>query len=924
MISNAVCHAGGVPADASLATLRQALTRINASVRERHEAGENAIVLVPARARNIDRLLNSIWMQVGLASPCRTCLVAVGGYGRGELHPCSDVDLLILRPDALARENEERIKRFVATLWDIGLKIGHSVRSVKQCEADARQDLGLATSLMESRLLTGPVALFDDLRKRTGPDHVWPSPAFFEAKRQEQISRHHRFNDTASNLEPNVKEGPGGLRDLHSIAWVAKRHFGTSTLSDLVERAFLTESEYRALEEVRFLLWEIRFRLHLLSGRSEDRLLFDYQRHLAGLFGYHDDNLNLAIEKFMKRFYRHVAELARLNEMLLERFDEAILQADTPHETTVINTRFRAVNEFVEVKDRLVFERHPVALLEIFLVLQQRPDLKGVRASTIRLIRDHRHLIDSGFRADPRACKLFLEILRHPRGVSRELRRMHRYGLLAEYLPAFGTVVGQMQYDLFHAYTVDEHSLFVLDNLRAFAVPENHGEFPLCTAVFKELPKPELLYIAGLFHDIGKGQGEDHCEAGARLALDFCARHGLSRYDSRLVAWLVRHHLLMSLTAQRRDIMDPEVINEFARQVGDKTHLDCLYLLTVADIRATNPNLWNDWKDNLLRDLYFAGDYALRRGMENPIDRNDLVAQAMAKATELLGVDGETARAASTLWRSWGADYFLRYTPEEICWHTRAILRTSAENLPLVLVRQRPGGTEIFAYVADRKHLFAASVSALDRQGCTVLDSRILTADNAMTLNSYVVSELDGSPVSAPARVVAIEGTLRQALREPGAERPRARRRAVSRRIEHFDIPAEVRFHADDRNGRSLIEVIAADRPGLLARIGWSLADCGVRLQNAKIATMGERAEDMFFVTDRQNRPLDPETRKQVRRHLLAALGTPPRTAGSLGSRPRHAARSRREGSVSPLPATRDQPPVTGGKKATSSPSPTG
>ena len=868
---------------------------------------------MPARARSIDGLLHSVWTQVGPGAPSRTCLVAVGGYGRGELHPGSDVDLLILCPGALAREDEERVKRFVATLWDIGLKVGHSVRSVQQCEADARQDLGLATSLMESRLLTGPVALFDDLRKRTGPDHVWPVPAFFEAKRQEQIRRHHRFDDTAANLEPNVKEGPGGLRDLHGIAWVAKRHFGTDTLNELVERAFLTESEYRALEEGRSLLWEIRLRLHLLSGRAEDRLLFDYQRHLAGLFGYHDDNLNLAVEKFMKRYHRHVAELSRLNEMLLERFDEVILQANTPHETTLVNSRFRAVNAFLEVKDRFVFERHPLALLEIFLVLQKRPDLKGIRASTIRLLCDHRRLIDPDFRSDPRAGRLFLEILRQPLGVSRELRRMHRYGLLAEYLPAFGAVVGQMQYDLFHAYTVDEHSLFVLDNLQAFSVPENHDEFPLCTAVFKELPRPELLYIAGLFHDLGKGRGEDHSEAGARLALDFCIRHGLSRYDSRLVAWLVRHHLLMSLTAQRRDIMDPEVINEFARQVGDKTHLDCLYLLTVADIRATNPNLWNDWKDHLLRDLYLAGDYALRHGLENPIDRNDLVAQAMDKATELLGADGEAARAAPTLWRSLGADYFLRYTPEEICWHTRAILRTSAENLPLVLVRQGPGGTEIFAYVADRKHLFAASVSALERQGCTVLDSRILTADNAMTLNSYVVSDLNGSPVSAPARVMEIRDTLRQALREPGAERPRARRRALSRRIEHFDIPPEVRFHADDRNGRSLVEIIAADRPGLLARIGWSLADCGVRLQNAKIATVGERAEDMFFVTDRHNRPLDSETKEQIRRHLLATLGTPQRTAGTLADPPVPAGRDPcpslpQRGISRRLPGERKQP----------------
>ena len=846
--------------------------RIDDSLRARHAAGERAVALVPARAREIDTLLTDAWAHGGLRGKTRACLVAVGGYGRGELHPHSDVDLLILVDRSLDRGDQERVKGFIAFVWDIGLQIGHSVRSVEQCETDARDDPIFATTLMEARLLAGPAALFEELLERTGPARLWPGPVFFEARCLEQRERHRRFGDTASNLEPNVKDGPGGLRDIHTVDWIAKRHFGAGTLRGATGDAFLTESEHRYLREGRDFLWEVRFRLHLLAGRAEDRLLFDYQKRLAALFGYRDDDLNLGVEKFMKRYYRWVTELSRLNEMLLALFRETIVPPPGPHEVRPINARFQTIDGWLSFADSGVPARHPVALLELLLVLQQRPEVKGVRASTIRLARDHRHLIDDAFRSDPKACAIFLEILRQPRHVARELRRMHRYGLLAAYLPEFGVVAGRMQYDLFHAYTVDEHSLFVVSRLRSFAVPERRGAFPLCSALFEELPNPELLYIAGLFHDIGKGQEGDHSEVGARCALSFCHRHGLDAYDSHLVEWLVRHHLLMSHTAQRRDTSDPAVVEEFARTVGDRAHLDCLYLLTVADISATNPSLWNDWKDALLRDLYFAARRALRRGLEDPPDRRALIARAQSRAVDLLRLEDGENREALSLWRSLGEDYFLRYTPEEICWHTRAILDAAADEPPLVLIRQGRGGTEIFAYAADRKHLFAASTSALDRRGLTILDARILTADNAMTLNTYVVSERGGEALGGRARCEEVRTALRNALREPRTPRAQDLRRVGRGRLRHFDIRCEVSFHPDDSKGRSLVEVVTADRPGLLARIGVAFADCGVRLQNAKIATFGERAEDVFFITDHRNRPLDPEAKERVRRRLGAAI----------------------------------------------------
>jgi [protein-PII] uridylyltransferase len=847
----------------------------------------------------IDRLLAKAWIAHELPRDKGLALVAVGGFGRGELHPGSDVDLLILVNKV--RDHAAQIQSFITFLWDIGLEVGQSVRTVKDCVRESKKDITVATNLMEAHLIVGDAALFERMRQATSAEKIWPSRKFFEAKWSEQRSRHYKFHDTAYNLEPNVKEGPGGLRDIQMVGWVAKRHFGAETLHELVTHEFLTESEYESLTQGQSFLWQVRFALHILTGRREDRLLFDYQRTLAAQFGYSDDDANLAVEKFMKRYYRTIMDLSRLNEMLLELFQEAILHADAPRSITPISRRFQAVNGFIEVTNANVFKRYPFALLEIFLVVQQHEELKGVRASTIRLIRAHRQLIDEKFRHDIRSRSLFMEILKQPNRVTRELRRMHRYGVLEEYLPVFGAVVGQMQYDLFHTYTVDEHSLFVLQNIRAFASPEREQAMPRCAELFARLPKPHLLYIAGLFHDIAKGRGGDHSELGMTIAMEFCIDHGLGQYDARLVAWLVRHHLTMSLTSQRRDITDPDVIKEFAQTVGDQNHLDYLLLLTVADVRGTNPALWNDWKATLLGDLYESTARALRRGLENPIDRAELIAETQLEARRLLQDSNGISEQAATLWASLGDDYFLRSTADEIAWHTRAIVQADADELPLALVRQGRGGTEVFVYAPDREFLFAASTSVLGRLGLNIVDSRILTADNGMTLDSYVVFELDGEPVSGAAREREISAALRAALSDPGATR-RDNRRLPKRQLRHFQTPTQVSFSHDPGNDRTVMEVIAGDRPGLLSVIGWALADCKVRLQNAKIATFGERAEDVFFVTDAGNRPLAPESFDAVRDKVIAAID-------AAGDGP---------------DGGRTQPPVTGGKKATSSPSSTG
>ena len=857
-------------AHAPLPCIRDTVAAARSRLEARFHQGEAVTALVENRSRFVDGVLELAWHRFGLDDHAHRALVAVGGYGRGELHPGSDIDLLMLTRRAVHGGESERFKDFLAFLWDIGLAVGNSVRTVRECVNEARRDVTVATNLMEGRLVCGSADLLERMHERTGPRRIWSSRRFFEAKIVEQQARHHKFDDTGYNLEPNVKEGPGGLRDIQTIAWVARRHFGAETLGGLVDHGFLTAEELGALEDGRRFLWRVRFALHVLTRRAEDRLLFDHQRHLAGMLGFVDDGDRLGVERLMKRYYREVMELSRLNEMLLEHFEEAILHVRRRDRIKPLNRRFQAVNGYVEVTRKDVFRRYPFALLEVFLLLQQHPDLEGVRASTIRLIRANRHRIDDRFRADICARSLFLEILRQPRGINHELRRMHRYGILGAYLPVFDQVAGQMQYDLFHVYTVDEHSLFVVRNLRMFADPARYHEFPHCADIFARLPKPELIYVAGLFHDIAKGRNGDHSELGSDLVREFCSQHSFSEDDSRLVAWLVRHHLLMSTTAQRRDISDPQVVSEFAATVGDHVHLDYLYLLTIADIRGTNPGLWNDWKDTLLHDLYRSTVRALIRGLENPIERAELARETRDEAGRLVAGAGIEAEQAAVLWDNFGDDYFLRHSADEICWHTSNILGAGAADIPIVLVRDGRGGIEVFVYAPDRKFLFAASASILGRLGLTVLDSRIVTGDHGMTLNSYVVEDV-ATPPAGNTRYEEIRTALRLGVRKP-ADVPRTVRRLAKRQLKHFTIPVEVNFTRDTSNQYTVMEVIAADRPGLLARIGWALADARVRIRHAKIATFGERAEDVFYVTDSRNRPLDDSRLGEVYRSVREAL----------------------------------------------------
>jgi [protein-PII] uridylyltransferase len=619
----------------------------------------------------------------------------------------------------------------------------------------------------------------------------------------------------------------------------------------------------------------------MITGRHEDRLLFDHQIKLAGLFGYVDDR-QLAVEQFMQLYYRTIKSLSGLNDMLLQLFDEAILGRGKAAEVKLINPRFQVRDGYIEVRDDEVFRQDPVALIEIFAIMQRRPGISGIRAETLRLIRRDRRLVDARLAADVRARAFFIGMFRDEHGVhglTTTLRLMSRYDVLGRYLPMFGRVVGHMQFDLFHTLTVDEHSIFVVRNLRRMALDKFRHELPHFSEIMTRIPRRDLLYLAGFLHDLAKGSGRDHSEAGAEEAEKLCLNHGLSHADADLVCWLVRHHLLMSLTAQRKDISSPEVILDFAHAVGERTRLDYLLLLTVADIRATNPALWNVWKESLLKELYDGVSRAFERGLDNPVTEAERVAEQQRHALALLGSAGDDAiaREAERVWKHFDSDYFLRHSPAELAWHVPSIEAATEDDLPLILVNTLDDrGTTVFVYMRDRDHLFALCTGVLAKLGLSILDARINTTADSYVLDSFVVIESDGSPLYGEHRHDDIINALRKVLSDPTVSGVEVTRRPAQK-LKHFDTPTTVFFSQDSNRGRTVIELVTSDQPGLLSTIGRIFQKRGILLDAAKIATIGARAEDVFFVTDRQHQPItDEKSLEDLRETLVRTLNKKP------------------------------------------------
>jgi [protein-PII] uridylyltransferase len=837
---DAAVREGSAPVQARTAFWKQRLSAGRAFLRERFQSRKSAAELLRLQTVLIDRQLREVWE--GHAMPRVAALAAVGGYGRGEQYPCSDVDLLILlaapADAALARKLEE----LIGTLWDIGLDVGHSVRTIEECVTLAASDVTVQTTLLEARLLTGKRDLFARFTKRIR-DTLDPA-AFLQAKRLEQQQRHARFAQTS--LEPNIKESAGGLRDLQLVLWIARAAGIGPSWRALARRGVITGAEAREFLLHDQFLKELRVRLHYLAGRREDRLLFDHQSALAREFGLYDRPHRLASEQLMQRYFRTAQAVSQLNTIVLQNLDARVTP---PHDKAYhpINERFGVRDELLEARDERLFQRQPAAILESFQLLQQHHELKGISAVTLRALWRARKLINPAFRRDPRNRERFLQVLRSPTHVERALRRMNENGVLGRYIPSFGRIVGQMQHDLYHVHTVDEHILRVIRNLRRFSIPELAHEFPLCSRLMSDFARPEVLYLAALFHDIAKGRGGDHSQLGAVDARRFCAAHRLTREDTELVAWLVQDHLVMSATAQKQDIGDPEVIRAFAARVGDERHLTALHLLTVADIRGTSPKVWNAWKAKLLEDLYWA-------------TRNFLAGTQFSVATSLqarldearakLRLYAVPEKAEEKLWQQLDDTYFLRHEPQEIAWHTRTLYYRSDTTEPVVKARLSPAGEglQVMIYVPDQKELFARICSFFEHISYDIFEAKIYTTRHGYALDSFQVQDPDNRRPQYRDVINLIEHDLAERLRLKSPLPPLTKPR-LSRQLRHFPISPEVNVQPDEKGTYWVLTVIAGDRPGLLSRIARVLTAYEVNLHTAKVNTLGSRAEDVFLVS---------------------------------------------------------------------------
>ena len=821
--------------------------------------GKPALALTQARSDQIDEKILELWAQAGLEQ--QYTLLAVGGYGRREVYPQSDIDLLIIHTGST-----DGLSPFIQSLWDLGLDVGHAVRTWEECAEEAAKDVSTATAMMEGRVLIGDPGAAAQLKQCAKSQ--WSERDFFEAKRSEQVQRHTRRGDSDHNLEPDIKASPGGLRDLHTLLWLAGRLRGHSTLEDLNESNFLSEREYSLLHEAQEFLAAARFALHQASPRKQNRLLFEFQDSVAQTLGFDGDSPKERCENFMQRYYLMVLRVNEFNEVLLQQMAETLYAHDSPDVIT-LNKRFQIRDGLLEVAHDKVFEQSPQALMELFALLAEHPAIIGISAGTTRLVYRSRHLIDDKFRSDLRVISHFMEIMRRPQRLADILRRMRLYGVLSNYIPSFGNVMGLMQHDLFHIFTVDAHTMELVNYITSFWTGDLAEKYPLTTDVVQRVPKIELLILAGLFHDLGKGRGGDHSEIGAPEAEDFCRRHWLSNYDARLVAWLVRNHLLMSTTAQRKDISDPEVIREFAEKVGTVERLDYLLVLTVADISATNPELWNAWRQSLLRQLYHATRSALQTGLDEALPT---LAEMIEDAKDSAATAMETARSElDPIWAFWGNSYFAQHSVNEIVWHTNSIL--ASNEMPHVLINSDHTGTRVFVHCQDKRGLFSAICRVFERCHMSILDARLNTSLDGRALDSFiVVDESTRDAVTDSERLETLKSDLVDACSRPREIKP-AGQSSTPRVKKHFNDPVRIQFMADESRNRTVMELIAPDRPGLLARVAQILEQHQLNLTLAKVATLGERVEDYFYLLDDQGRPLtDTEQMSQIRSDLTETL----------------------------------------------------
>ena len=821
--------------------------------------------LIENRCDFYDALLIQLWQEIGLSEQQGISLIAVGGYGRREMFPLSDLDFLILVEQTPIPEIEEKITQFIQFLWDCGFEVGNSVRTLEQCESEGKQDITIATNLLEARFLTGNRPHFDALNELVKRADFWSKEDFFNAKVQEQIERYQRYHNTAYNLEPDIKYSPGGLRDLHLLYWVALRHSGALTLEAILQSGFIYPQEYQQLQESRAFLFKVRFALHLILKRYDNRLLFDRQIKVSELLDFRGEG-NQAVEKMMKCFFQALHRISLISNLLIQHYRENVLLSNQDSVIHQLDDDFQLINQCLCLRNSLVFQEKPERILDLFFYLTQYEQV-NIHSDTLRQLQISLDQLPQKLCEIPEAREKFLRLFNQPNAIKRAFMPMHQYGVLTAYLPQWQAIEGLMQFDLFHIYTVDEHTLRVMLKLESFLSQESAQEHPISHRIFIQLSDRSLLYIAALFHDIAKGRGGDHAELGAEDVANFAQLHGLDRREIDTLAWLVKSHLLMSITAQRRDIHDPEVVMNFAEAVQNQVRLDYLTCLTVADICATNNNLWNSWKRSLFASLYEFTEQQFAQGMKELLDYSEKSEEKRKLAQQILTQDYSDIAPIfiEQLWARCPEDYFVRNTPKQIAWHTSLLVDFAEALLVKISNRFSLGGTEVFIYCQDQPHLFNKVVSTIGAKKFSIHDAQIITTQDGYVFDSFIITELNGELVEFDRRR-ELEQALTLALQ---SEKLPAFSITPNRQLQHFTVQTDVRFLHENKKEHTEMELVALDKPGLLAQVSQIFSELNLNLLNAKITTVGEKAEDFFILTNQLGKALAREERENLRHVII-------------------------------------------------------
>ena len=798
------------------------------------------------RSENIDKLIRKAHDMSDLCSIKDFGIFSVGGYGRGELHPFSDIDLLLLSESNLSTGEQKKIEKFISLLWDLGLDIGHSVRTLEQAKKQAREDIFTMTNMLEFRKLTGSEDLHKMYLDIIDTKNLWRNKSFIQEKIKEQIERHETFNNTSYNLEPDIKSSPGGLRDIHTIDWLIKNSLRSVSEKEKLTGA-LTFEERKELNKAKYWLWVIRYLTHIEANREEDRLLFEHQIPVAMKLFPSSKTSNQAAEKLMHRYYRSSLSVSEINSTFIQNIKETYDLTKFSRKKN-LDSNFFIKNNLIHLYEMDGFKKNPSLLLELFIKLSENPTVKGIGSQTLRALKRDRDLIDSKFRSNKKNIRLFLKLLKSKRLLVTQLEKMKDLGILGRYLPEFGRITGQMQYDLFHIYTVDAHTLEVLRNMRWMSLGKSEERFPLASKLINKLPKLEILYISGLYHDIGKGRGTDHSNLGKSIVNSFCKRHLFPEEDTLLIEWLVENHLLMSVTSQKKDLSNNSVVKEFAEKVGNLETLDYLYCLTVADVSATNPSLWNSWNASLLRELYDKTKLYFR----DSVLLNESIHEQKKKALKSLKKFKKSK--VEDLWDRFYPDYFEGSDHLDLSQHAEIILSHENATVVKIIEKEQESLSSIFIHTKDRANLFATIIGILDSENINFVDAKLYGMRDGFCTDLITISNKEEKVALESEKARTLIDKLNEALNQK-LLKPKIVKRRSPRHLKHFQIPTEINFHHDMANRWTDLEISTADRPGLLASICQVFLKHGALIKKARIATYGEKAEDRFSITSKEDTP---------------------------------------------------------------------